>query len=156
MLSGTRCSTTTSAPIGTGSVPDWEMRWVFLIENAAESTMGMVESLSGTSWGNIIAGNFGDGVLIRNTQKTLFPVTLDNYVQANWIGVDANSAPLPNRGAGVRIVNAAGTIVGPNSHRCHGRDQSTKGGQRHSRRTSVMACGWRVHAHRNVIRGNTI
>ena len=47
-----------------------------LIENAAENQIGDVDK--GHVLGNIIAGNFGAGVLIRNTQKTLFPVTLDN------------------------------------------------------------------------------
>ena len=55
--------------------------------------------------GNLVAGNKRDGVLLRR------PATRDVVVEGNRIGTDGDGArPLPNGGAGVRVVGGAGSL----------------------------------------------
>ncbi|MCU0962013.1 MAG: FG-GAP-like repeat-containing protein [Pirellulaceae bacterium] len=125
-----------------------------LIENAAENRVGALDL--GHNMGNVIAGNYGDGVLIRNTQKTFLPDAVDNKIQVNWIGLDADQAPLPNRGAGVRIVNAAGTIVGSEPIGATGEIPDDNAGNiiAHNHSDGVRVEG--PYTQGNSIRGNSI
>ena len=55
--------------------------------------------------GNLIAGNKRDGVLLRR------PATRAVVIEGNRIGTDGDGArPLPNGGAGVRVVGGAGSL----------------------------------------------
>lgn len=63
--------------------------------------------------GNLIAGNPGDGVLLRRLDATASLAIRDNRIEGNLIGVDASGrAALPNSGNGIRNIDAANTTIG--------------------------------------------
>lgn len=75
-----------------------------MISNAPNNTIGGLASGAG----NVLSGN-GSQVQIVGAGAT------NNYVQGNWIGLDANGAALSSlsgAGDGVRIENAAGNVIG--------------------------------------------
>jgi len=60
--------------------------------------------------GNLVSGNLGDGIVITGAGAT------GNRIQANRVGTDLNgTAALGNQRAGIRILSAAGNLVGVGS-----------------------------------------
>jgi CSLREA domain-containing protein len=79
-----------------------------VIVDSTENSVGV--NFMGT-FGNLISGNTGDGVLIQDS--TVSGNFLDNFVQSNLIGTNAaGTAALANGGAGVELDGAAGNLIG--------------------------------------------
>ena len=61
--------------------------------------------------GNVISGNVGDGILIKNNPATSAPMF--NIVQGNLIGTSTTGlAAVPNGGAGVELDGSSGNEIG--------------------------------------------
>jgi CSLREA domain-containing protein len=91
---------------GTAAVPNGE-DGVRIVLGAADTTLGAATPNPGTSGGNVISGNNGDGVHIEGT------TTSGTIIQGNIIGLKASGdAAVKNVSRGIAIVAAPGTRIG--------------------------------------------
>jgi hypothetical protein len=77
---------------------------IVLDRMASHNIIGQLTWQEGS--GNVIGGQLGDGVLI------IGPDTTGNILGGNQIGLTWDGQNVGNQGAGVRIVNASGNLVG--------------------------------------------
>ena len=91
-------------PTGTKALPNF--RGVFLEDYASANHIGLALEGTGRTLGNLISGNFSQGVLIANASS--------NFVQANAIGTNIKeNGPLPNGVQGVLITGGStGNYIG--------------------------------------------
>src|SRR5205807_3421282 len=81
-----------------------------VVLDSPNNTIGVIGRFA--SFGNVISGNSGDGILIQNSASPVTPSQL-NTVQGNFIGTDAAGiAALPNTGDGVKLDGASSNAIG--------------------------------------------